>query len=63
MHLKRERERERTNKQTESTILNQSTAIKLDIELVSIDREGVELSALIPETSFSSTDFGSLSWI
>ena len=63
MHLKRERERERTNKQTESTILNQSTAIKLDIELVSINREGVELSALIPETSFSSTDFGSLSWI
>ena len=61
MHLKRERER--TNKQTESTILNQSTAIKLDIELVSIDREGVELGALIPETSFSSTDFGSLSWI
>lgn len=49
-------------KKTKFAILDQLSTLELSFESVSIDQKDIKLGVEIPEISFPTTNFGSLSW-
>ena len=50
------------HKKTKFAIVDRLTTLRLSFELISIDQKDIKLGVEIPEISFPTTDFGSLSW-